>query len=148
MIAKPPLKIYMNSTNVDQEKKWDKRYKEDILTQNLKTVDDAIKAKYDLIVFPETAFPLVLNENSFVKELLLERSNHIAIITGALNKYDGMYYNSSYLFNKGKMQIANKVVLVPFGEAVPLPEKLRDIINDTFYDGAKDYETAKKSYNL
>ena len=49
------------------------------------------------------------------------------------------------MFDKGDIKVAHKVVLVPFGEAVPLPAKIRDIINDTFYGGAKDYETAKEA---
>lgn len=142
-INKPDLKIYMNSTNIDQEKKWDNRYKKEIIENNLKDIDKAIIQGYELIVFPETAFPLVLNKNTYIKNILLEKSEYISIITGSLNQQEALYYNSSYLFSKGKMQIANKVVLVPFGEAVPLPEKLKDLINNTFYDGAKDYEVAK-----
>ena len=55
-----------------------------------------------------------------------------------------MIYNSTYLIDNTKVQISNKVVLVPFGEAVPLPKLLRDFINNQFYNGAKDYQTAKK----
>jgi apolipoprotein N-acyltransferase len=42
------------------------------------------------------------------------------------------------------MKIAHKVVLVPIGEKVPLPQFLTDIINDIFYDGAIDYSVAKQ----
>jgi len=58
----------------------------------------------------------------------------ISIITGALDKEDRLLYNATYLFQKGNIQIAHKVVLVPFGEAVPLPQKIRDFINDKFYN--------------
>ncbi len=142
-IKNPDLKIYMNTTDVEQDKKWEREYKRTLIEENIKNIDSAIKKGYDLIIFPETSFPLVLNKNQYIKDMLLERSKDIAIIAGALNQKEGLLYNSSYLFNKGKMEIANKVVLVPFGEAVPLPEKLRDIINDTFFNGAKDYEVAK-----
>lgn len=144
IIKEPDLKIYMNTTNMDQDKKWDRKYKQGYIEENIKNIDMAIKEGYELIIFPETSFPLVLNKNIHIKDILLERSKDIAIIVGALNQKDGLYYNSSYLFNKGKMEIANKVVLVPFGEAVPLPEKLRNLINDTFFNGAKDYEVAEK----
>lgn len=142
---KPKIKIYMNATNIDQEKKWDQNYQKQIIQANLRDIDKAVQKGYDLIVFPETAFPTLLNKNEYLKDILLKKSEHISIITGALNKQDDLYYNSSYLFTKGKMQIANKVVLVPFGEAVPLPEKLKNLINDIFYDGAKDYEVAKEA---
>jgi apolipoprotein N-acyltransferase len=142
-IKEPDLNIYMNTTDVEQDKKWDKKYKKDIVISNLEAIDTAVEKGYDLIIFPETSFPVVLNRNDYIKDILLEKSKEISIIAGALNQKEGLLYNSSYLFNKGKMEIANKVVLVPFGEAVPLPEKLRDLINDAFFNGAEDYEVAK-----
>jgi len=40
------------------------------------------------------------------------------------------------------MIVANKVILVPFGENNPLPDWLGDLVNDIFYDGAVDYEAS------
>jgi apolipoprotein N-acyltransferase len=77
-------------------------------------------------------------------EILQEYSTKIAIIVGSLNEQEGLLYNSSYFFHKKKIDVANKVVLVPFGEAVPLPKQIRDFINNTFYGGAKDYEVSLK----
>ena len=37
----------------------------------------------------------------------------------------------------------HKVVLVPFGEAVPLPHWMARWIDDLFFDGASDYVTAR-----
>lgn len=138
------LKIYMNETNIDQDIKWNSLYLNKILDQNFKNINSAIKNGYDLIIFPETSYPLVLNNEENIMGFLLEKSNKISIILGSLYEKDGLYYNSTYFFEKGVMQVAHKVVLVPFGEAVPLPEKIRDFINDLFYNGAKDYETAKE----
>jgi apolipoprotein N-acyltransferase len=42
------------------------------------------------------------------------------------------------------MKIANKVILVPFGENNPLPDWLGKIVNDIFYDGAVDYEASSQ----
>jgi apolipoprotein N-acyltransferase len=41
-----------------------------------------------------------------------------------------------------KYQIIDKVILVPFGEKIPLPKFMVDIINDIFFNGASDYTTA------
>ena len=139
------LKIHIQNTQVAQDKKWDKRYKNDIVIDNLSNIKKAIDNKYELIIFPESSFPIVLNHQKNVEQELLRYSNNISIVLGALYEKDGLLYNSSYLFQDGVVKVAHKVVLVPFGEAVPLPEKLRDIINDTFYNGAKDYETAKEA---
>jgi apolipoprotein N-acyltransferase len=137
------LDIKLVSTNISQDKKWDRGYKNQTINEYLFLIQKAIKEKKDLIIFPETAFAVVLNKEYALQNILLEKSKKISIITGALYKKDQLYYNSTYLFNNNQMKVAHKVVLVPFGEAVPLPEKIRDWINDSFYNGAKDYEVAK-----
>ena len=142
-ISQPNLKIYMQETDVSQDKKWDKKYKKEIIRDNIINIDNAIKKNYDLIIFPETSFPILLNKQKDLKNILLEKSKKISIILGALYKKDGLYYNSTYFFQDEQMIVAHKVVLVPFGEAVPLPQKIRDWINNMFYNGAKDYETAQ-----
>ncbi|MEA3554101.1 MAG: apolipoprotein N-acyltransferase [Campylobacterota bacterium] len=139
------LKVKMQNTTIPQVKKWDKKYRETILNENFNNIKIAIEKNNDLIIFPETSFPIVLNHQKYIQKELLKYSKDISILLGALYEKDGLLYNSSYLFQDGVIKIANKVVLVPFGEAVPLPQKLRDIINNTFYNGAKDYETAKKA---
>ena len=144
-INKPNLKIYQYQSNIAQDKKWEKKYKRNIINDNFKNIDKAIQNNYELIILPETAFPLVLNHQKNIQNQLLEKSKEIAIVTGALYEKNNQLYNSTYLFQNNTIQVAHKVVLVPFGEAVPLPEKLRDWINNAFYDGAQDYRTAKEA---
>jgi apolipoprotein N-acyltransferase len=141
-ITASDLKIYQFNTKIDQEKRWDKKYKPTIIGTNFNVIEDAIKNNYDLIIFPETAFPLILNHQKELLKKLDEYSQKITILTGALYEKENKLYNSSYLFNKKQVVVANKVVLVPFGEAVPFPEKIRNLINDIFYGGAKDYQVA------
>ncbi len=144
-IPEPSLKIVKHSTQIEQNKKWNIRYKEEILKDNFDSIENAINKNFDLIVFPETAFPLVLNKNEIMDERLRQLSYKISVVTGSLYLKDGLYYNSTYFYQNGDRKVAHKVVLVPFGEAVPMPEKIRNFINDFFYNGAKDYETAKKA---
>jgi len=143
-INKSDLKIKLSDTNIAQDSKWDIRSRKMIISDIFQNIDKAIEEKNDLIIFPETALPLVLNKQQDILNALIDKSYKINIIIGSLNYKDGLYYNSSYFFKDGKITIANKVVLVPFGEAVPLPAKIRDFINDMFYNGAKDYEVALK----
>jgi len=138
------LKIYEYNTTINQEDKWKRKYKPTIVKENFQAIEDAINKKYDLIVLPETAFPFILNYQASITQKLLTYSKEIAIITGSLYQKDKQLYNSTYLFDKETIQVANKVVLVPFGEAVPFPEKIRNLINDIFYDGAQDYQVAAK----
>lgn len=146
----PDLNIVEHQTNIDQDKKWNKIYTKKIVEDNILAIKNAIEQKQDLIILPETAFPLVLNRTENLKVLLLTLSKEISIVTGSLYAKNGLYYNSTYYFENGDMEVAHKVVLVPFGEAVPMPEKIRNLINDIFYNGAQDYETAKEptSFNI
>ena len=141
-IKEANLKIYMPSYNIAQDKKWDKQFVREVVETNLANIDDAIKNGYDIVILPETAFPLPLNKEYELLEILKEKSNHISIITGALSVEGDNYLNSTYLFENSIFKIANKVVLVPFGEEIPLPKFLVTFINDTFFDGASDYAKA------
>ncbi len=138
------LNIYTPQLNVAQDKKWDKAYLDEIVQNNLTLIDDAIKNNYDLVVLPETAFPLILNKSNSLMQILQDKAQHIDIIVGAISKQENEYFNSTFHFFKTGVTIANKVVLVPFGEEIPLPKFLRDFINNTFYNGAKDYTKAAK----
>jgi apolipoprotein N-acyltransferase len=138
------LDIAMPSFDIKQKEKWQRQNLPHIIESNLQLIDQAILDKKELIILPETAFPLILNNNASLIKHLKKRSQDIAILTGSLYKNGEEYNNTTYLFQKGEVQIAHKVVLVPFGEAVPFPELIRNFINDVFYDGAQDYTKAAK----
>ena len=142
-IENPDIKISMPQVNLSQNLKWEKTYKEMILKNNFEYIDNAIHNKKDLIVLPETVFPLVLNKNEKVLTSLKNKSFEIDIIAGSLYLEKNQFYNVSYFISKGNVQIAKKVVLVPFGEEIPLPKFFVDLINDVFYKGAEDYSKAK-----
>lgn len=136
------LKISMPIYATPQNIRWNETNKHDSLVENFKNIDSAIKEKQNLIILPETAFSLILNHEPQVLETLIQKSYKISIITGGLF-YDGKnMFNSTYFFADGKYKIAHKTVLVPFGEAVPFPALIRDIINGVFFDGAEDYQVA------
>jgi len=141
-IENPNAKIYMPQMNVNQDLRWDKKYKSTLDEQNFDEINNGINLQKDLVVLPETAFTTVLNKNATLLERLKELSYKIDIITGALYVEDNQIYNASYHFSKGEIQIAKKVVLVPFGEEIPFPKFLVDFINKIFYNGAQDYSKA------
>ncbi len=126
----------------NQDYKWDRKNLAAIVDENFKQINKAIKEHKDVVVLPETTFPFVLNKQEFILENLLEKSHKITIIAGSLYYKNGQYENSTYIFKAGNLQIASKVVLVPFGEEIPLPKIFRDFINKIFYNGAKDYTKA------
>jgi apolipoprotein N-acyltransferase len=110
--------------NIRQDVKWDNNFK-------IKTIQayyqNTIKygSNVDFVVWPETALPLVFNEEVYVNQ-------HIKALPPMVNSHllfgtiwkdrSGKLYNSSYVIGKnGDVNgIYNKAHLVPFGEYTPL----------------------------
>ncbi len=141
-LPEPDLKIKLYAPMLLQEDKWVRENRQQIINDNLEAVRKAIAEKYDLVVLPESAFPLFLNQNDLLLFQLKNYSRRIDIITGALYIKDDLHYNVSYHFSNGEVKIAKKMILVPFGEYIPLPEFIRSWINNTFFDGGSDFVTA------
>jgi len=139
-----PLKIKLIQTDIKQNEKWLQKSLIPTILFSYKKIEDAIDKGYDLIVFPESFFPLYMNKNQKLIDELLALSNKITIVTGSLLKENGKNYNVTYKFEDGEYKIAKKLVLVPFGEYIPLPKFAQNFINDTFFSGASDFVTAKE----
>ncbi len=133
------LKIKTISTNIPQNLRWDLTNLNQIIHQNFQLIKQAKQEKYDLIILPETAFPLALNTQESLLRELQYLSQDSAILVGAIHQKNNSYYNSAYLFDKGKMQIFDKIILVPFGEKIPLPRFLSNWINQYFFKGSADF---------
>jgi len=145
----PTIKLI--STDVTIHKKWDKAYEMEQINNVYRDIEQAIGENYKIVVFPESVIPKFINKYEEIKDRLKSYSNRIEIVMGGLYLDDsGIPRNSTYIFTKDRMQIANKVILVPFGERNPLPDFLSDIVNEIFYDGAVDYKASSEmtDYNL
>jgi len=126
------------------ENKWDKSQHQVQFEAIFERIDQAIEAKKTLIILPESVFPIFLNYEKTYMHRLKKKSKQISIVVGGLY-WDGKTpHNSSYIFTENKMTIANKVLLVPFGESNPLPDFLSDWVNKVFYDGAVDYKASEE----
>ncbi len=137
--------IKLVTTYVSIDKKWDPLYEEEQLQNVYHAIEEAIDAHYSIVILPESVIPKFINKYEDIKERLKEYSHRIAIVIGGLYLDDeGTPRNSTYIFTHDSIQIANKVVLVPFGESNPLPKFLSDWVNQIFYDGAVDYEASKE----
>ena len=137
--------IELVSTNVDVHQKWLPKNRAIYTKYALNKIDKAISKNKKLIIFPESFLPYFLNlERPYLKEFL-SRSKKIDIIIGSLY-YEGpkRRKNSAYIIKDGNYTVANKVVLVPFGESNPLPKWMGRVVNKIFYDGAIDYGAAKE----
>ncbi|WP_187146591.1 apolipoprotein N-acyltransferase [Nautilia profundicola] len=139
----PNLDVYVSYTDVPQEKKWEKHFIPYEIKNNFTIINNAIKLKKDVVILPESAFPLFLNRYENLMDKLKKLSKKITIITGALHLKDSKYYNSTYIFENGEVKILDKHILVPFGEYIPLPFFEKEI-NDIFFSGASDYVTSDR----
>ena len=137
-----PFDISLISTNISQDKIWDRSTKDKIVKNNLNMIDQAISDGSRIVVLPESAFPLFLDHSEILLSVLKQKSYQIAIVTGALGTSDNKLYNSTYLFDKGEVKRLDKLILVPFGEEIPLPNFIKDLINRLFFDSAVDYSHA------
>ncbi len=144
-------RIALVTTRTPVEEKWDKQRFPAQFEKLIEEIDEAIAQKKHLVILPESVFPLFLNREPQLLKTLKTRAKQINIVTGALY-WDGKTpRNSTYIFTTdGKVHIANKVVLVPFGEANPLPDFLSDWVNRIFYDDAVDYkaDTSVTDYTI
>ncbi|NEW60197.1 apolipoprotein N-acyltransferase [Sulfurovum sp. bin170] len=135
----PKSGIVLSNSMTTVEDKWKPELQPLHVDMVFKKIDRAIAEKKGLIIFPESIFAFYLNTQPNLMTLLQGYSNEIAIVIGGLYWDDGIPRNSTYIFKDGKFSIANKAVLVPFGEQNPLPKWMGKIVNEIFFDGAPDY---------
>jgi apolipoprotein N-acyltransferase len=110
--------------NIRQDVKWDDAFK-------IKTIQiyyhNTLRngSNVDFVVWPETALPLVFNEEVYVNQVIkaLPPLINSPLLFGTIWKdRNGRLYNSSYVLGRnGDVNgIYNKAHLVPFGEYTPL----------------------------
>jgi len=134
--------IYLATTHTSVQDKWDKTLHPAQFEAIFKTIDQAIDANKTLIILPESIFPVFINKNQTLIDTLYEKAKSISIVTGGLY-WDGKTpRNSTFIFTEDKITVANKVLLVPFGESNPLPDFLSNWVNKVFYDNAVDYKAS------
>ncbi len=138
-----PENIQIITTHTTVKDKWDKALHSAQFNAIFKTIDQAIDANKTLIILPESVFPVFINRSQKLIDTLQKKAKYISIVAGGLY-WDGKTpRNSTYIFTNNKITVANKVVLVPFGESNPLPDFLSNWVNKIFYDGAIDYKASK-----
>ena len=131
--------IALTSTHTTVEDKWNPKLVLSHINSTLTLIERAIAQKRSTIILPESVFPFFLNIETNILEKIKELSKQIDIVIGALYLDGDIHRNSTYIFQDGNYTIANKVVLVPFGESNPLPKWAGRWVNDIFFDGAIDY---------
>ncbi len=148
-----PQKIFITEMNVSQNSKWNEY---DIaIARNLRYIDEAIAEGANVVILPETAFPMRINqkEREYLMEQLMDLSHQITIITGAQrggHNASGTRatFNSIFVFEKGQWQYADKIFLAPFGEYAPVPKIFAEIFKKLFkIDITRGFEKSENARN-
>ncbi len=125
-IAESPnraVSVALLQGDIDQYKKWNKAFVEEIKKTFEGLVDEAGKAKPDLMIWPETSVPGYLLQDpslhDWLQKLVRRSQTYHLIGTPIMNGRDA--YNSSFSIDpKGNfISEYDKIHLVPFGEVVP-----------------------------
>ena len=123
------IKISLIQGNIPQELKWDSGARDSIMRSYFELTSQAAKDNSDLIIWPEAALPVVLEEEPEYYSRLGEYLKTInkPLLFGSVTQKGGLYYNSALLLS-GDARLLNqydKLHLVPFGEYIPFRNSLK-----------------------
>lgn len=129
--------------NIDQYKKWNKNYVDEILNTIKQNVTVFENKNIDLIVYPETVLPGYLEYEQNIKDFVKEISIYCELgLIGGISYDDKNIYNSIFVVKDDGFILGkhNKNHLVVFGEFIPFRKilsKYFEILN-SLGDFSKD----------
>jgi apolipoprotein N-acyltransferase len=136
------VKIAVVQGNIPQSKKWDRRYATTIMSTYTELSAEASQHKPDLILWPETATPASIGEDYgiYLQVKQIAQNAKAPLLLGSSERQkisekepsttssERKYLNSAFLVRskrvKEKIQRYDKIRLLPFGEYMPLKEKI------------------------
>lgn len=127
-----PITLGLVQGNIAQEDKWQPSKQKEIIRTYLNLSHQL--GELDLVVWPETALPLLPRQaQPFFNLALKEAGEEAGLISGltSLAPKQNNYHNSLYTAGKAEGTY-HKVKLVPFGEFLPFEAQLRGITD--FFD--------------
>ena len=115
------LNISLLQGNVNQAIKWDTNTLEEQINVYIELLN---QAQGEIIIFPETAIPLIYKSypNNFNEAVENKINENKSVIIGSIFEDNGHYLNGAIIKEKNKDQFYFKEHLVPFGEYFPLVE--------------------------
>lgn len=115
-----PISVALLQGNISQTVKWSPEHAEQTLKQYL---DMVRQAQAQLIVLPETALPVLLEQlapaylDALQQQAQTQRGD---MLVGVVESKRGEYFNSAISLGVSPTQSYSKSHLVPFGEYIPL----------------------------
>lgn len=116
-----PLTVRLIQPNAQQSLKWRGDMWRIFLDRQLELTAAPAETAPDLIVWPETAVPFLLDDSGTILDEILQATGGVPFVTG-IQRAEGLrYYNSMIGVNKDGEVIGvhDKSHLVPFGEYIP-----------------------------
>jgi len=114
--------------NIDQYKKWDPLFEQEILDTISSFGDELANAENLLTVWPESVTPGELTEDPYweLMEDIALRSGAYQVVGSSVTQL-GKQYVGAYVLapNSDWVQVYRKIKLVPFGEYIPLEKWVR-----------------------
>jgi len=150
-------KISLVQGNIEQVKKWDRRYAREVMQTYADLTEEASKDRPALIIWPETATPGAISQDfrlhmeviNIAKKagtyLLLGSAQHQKFAEKEKKRFK--YLNSAFLIDPqpklGKNQRYDKIRLFPFGEYLPfkdiIPWSYLNVPNISDYAPGKEF---------
>jgi apolipoprotein N-acyltransferase len=119
---KKPIALRLVQPNAEQDKKWDPRYSSVYFRRQLELSARPAKTPRDLVIWPEAAVTLWLDEAPKIQKLITEAAGANAQAIVGIRRFEGArIYNSMALLGPDgrAREVYDKTHLVPFGEYVP-----------------------------
>ncbi|HEY9039270.1 MAG TPA: apolipoprotein N-acyltransferase [Roseovarius sp.] len=116
--------IRLVQPNVPQAEKWDPAHMQDHFDRKMRYTSAG--GAPDLIVWPETALPTLLNHAGDILNAIAEAAGGTPVVLGVQRSEGARYFNSLLVLDgQGKRSaLYDKHHLVPFGEYVPFGDLL------------------------
>ncbi|WP_422047810.1 apolipoprotein N-acyltransferase [Shimia sp.] len=117
--AQPVVRLVQ--PNAPQHQKWDPEYT-GLFFERLVRATAAGENRPDLIVWPETAVPVLLNYAEETLQIISRSAAGVPVVLG-INRFEGTRIHNAAILLDGTGEVAatyDKHHLVPFGEYIPL----------------------------
>jgi apolipoprotein N-acyltransferase len=156
-IAANKVKLSLVQGNIEQVKKWDRRYVREIMKIYADLTEEVSKNRPALIIWPETSTPGAINLNPKLyfelRETVKEAGTHLLLGSAQHQKFGEKgtktikYLNSAFLIDPQpkmvKQQRYDKIRLFPFGEYLPskgiIPWSLINVSGSDHYISGKEF---------
>lgn len=123
------VRVSVIQANIEQSLKWDTAFQQTVVAAYDRLTEEAMQDEPDLIVWPETAVPIMFEKGGpeYARMKKYSEAMGADLLFGAITSKPGpdgaMLQSNSTIFighDRAAAQVYDKLHLVPFGEYVPL----------------------------